>query len=63
MCSSDLAQGLKKQVIAEWVEDAEALEILVEMGTEYGQGYLFQKPGLLENRLPGEAAAPTSGAL
>ncbi len=60
---NDVAQGLKKQVIAEWVEDAEALEILVKMGTEYGQGYLFQKPGLLENRLPGEAAAPTSGAL
>ena len=60
---NDVAQGLKKQVIAEWVEDAEALEILVEMGTEYGQGYLFQKPGLLENLLPGQAAALTSGAL
>lgn len=60
---NDVAQGLKKQVIAEWVEDAEALEILVEMGTEYGQGYLFQKPGLLENQLPGQAAALTSGAL
>ena len=45
---SDVAQGLKKQVIAEWVEDATALALLMKMGIQYGQGYLFQRPSLLE---------------
>ncbi len=47
---NDVARGMKKQVIAEWVEETAALDMLVEMGTEYGQGYLFQRPQLLEGR-------------
>ena len=47
---NDVAQGLKKQVIAEWVEDAAALDMLVEMGTQYGQGHFFQKPSPLMSR-------------
>jgi diguanylate cyclase (GGDEF)-like protein/PAS domain S-box-containing protein/excisionase family DNA binding protein len=41
---NDVARGLSKQVVAEWVESPEALKLLVEMGAQYGQGYLFRKP-------------------
>lgn len=44
---NDVAQGLNKQVIAEWVEEAEVRDLLIQMGTHYGQGFLFQKPQLL----------------
>ncbi|MGZ8265080.1 MAG: putative bifunctional diguanylate cyclase/phosphodiesterase [Burkholderiales bacterium] len=41
---NDVARGLSKQVVAEWVEAPEVLKLLVEMGAQYGQGYLFRKP-------------------
>jgi diguanylate cyclase (GGDEF)-like protein/PAS domain S-box-containing protein/excisionase family DNA binding protein len=41
---NDVARELKKQVIAEWVETAEVARILDGMGTQFGQGYLFQRP-------------------
>ena len=40
----DVARGMNKQVIAEWVETPEVLQVLQEMKAEYGQGYLFQRP-------------------
>jgi diguanylate cyclase (GGDEF)-like protein/PAS domain S-box-containing protein len=40
----DVARGLSKQVIAEWVEKPEVLRILLEMGAQYGQGNLFRPP-------------------
>ena len=40
----DVARGLNKQVVAEWVEDQSVMDILVEMGVQYGQGYLFARP-------------------
>jgi diguanylate cyclase (GGDEF)-like protein/PAS domain S-box-containing protein len=43
----DVARGLKKQVIAEWVEDREVMKVLTEIGAEYGQGYLFHRPSPL----------------
>jgi len=43
----DVAHGLNKQVIAEWVEDREVMNVLTEMGTQYGQGYLFHRPAPL----------------
>lgn len=39
-----LAHALHLKVIAEGIETAEQLEMLHEMGCEYGQGYLFSKP-------------------
>jgi EAL domain-containing protein (putative c-di-GMP-specific phosphodiesterase class I) len=39
---------MQKQVIAEWVETPEVLKLLQEMGAQFGQGYLFQKPTLLD---------------
>jgi diguanylate cyclase (GGDEF)-like protein/PAS domain S-box-containing protein len=40
----DVARGLDKQVIAEWVENQEVLKILIEMGVQYGQGFVFGHP-------------------
>lgn len=59
---TDVAQGMNKQVIAERVEDSATLDLLKQMGTEFGQGYLFHKPGPLENLFPIEAPALTSKA-
>jgi EAL domain-containing protein (putative c-di-GMP-specific phosphodiesterase class I) len=56
----DVAQGLNKQVIAEWVEDREVMKILTEMGTVYGQGYLFHRPAPLWEEVP-ERIALSSG--
>lgn len=53
---ADIAQGLKKQVIAEWVETPEVLKILLSMGAQFGQGYLFQRPQPLDRQA--EFAAP-----
>lgn len=46
---NDVARGLSKQVIAEGVETTQAMNILIEMGTQYGQGYLFRSPYPLES--------------
>lgn len=48
---NDVARGLSKQVVAEWVESPAALKLLVEMGVQYGQGYMFRKPIPLEDTL------------
>lgn len=40
----EVARGLSKQVIAEWVEDPRVATLLIEMGAQYGQGFLFQQP-------------------
>jgi diguanylate cyclase (GGDEF)-like protein/PAS domain S-box-containing protein len=44
---SDIAKGLNKQVIAEWVETDSVRQTLLNMGTEYGQGFLFGQPSPL----------------
>ena len=41
---NDVARGLSKQVIAEGVETKQALDILLQMGAQYGQGYFFRSP-------------------
>jgi diguanylate cyclase (GGDEF)-like protein/PAS domain S-box-containing protein/excisionase family DNA binding protein len=55
---NDVAQGLNKQVIAEWVETPEVLKILVAMGAQFGQGYLFRRPLPLEEAVPSTLRAP-----
>jgi diguanylate cyclase (GGDEF)-like protein/PAS domain S-box-containing protein/excisionase family DNA binding protein len=45
---NDVARGLSKQVIAEGVETPQALDILLQMGTQYGQGFLFRSPYPME---------------
>jgi EAL domain-containing protein (putative c-di-GMP-specific phosphodiesterase class I) len=58
---ADVARGLDKQVIAESVESPEVLNLLLGMGTQFGQGYLFQRPLLLGER-PAAAAADARSA-
>jgi EAL domain-containing protein (putative c-di-GMP-specific phosphodiesterase class I) len=53
---NDVAHGLDKQVIAEWVETPEALNLLLGMGTHFGQGHLFQMPIPLEGGVEAPAA-------
>ena len=48
---NDVARGLSKQVVAEWVESPEVLKLLIEMGAQFGQGYLFQRPIPLEDTI------------
>ena len=43
----DVARGLGKQTIAEFVEDEETLRILRELGVDYAQGYYIGRPGEL----------------
>jgi EAL domain-containing protein (putative c-di-GMP-specific phosphodiesterase class I) len=58
---NDVARGLDKQVIAEWVESPEVLNLLLGMGTQFGQGYLFQRPVPLGER-PATPAADSRSA-
>jgi len=41
---NDVAQGLGKKTIAEFVENAESLKMLKELGVDYAQGYYIGKP-------------------
>ncbi len=54
---NDVAHGLDKQVIAEWVETPEVLNLLLGMGTQFGQGYLFHHPMPLEQAAVGQIPA------
>ena len=47
----DLAHGLGKQTIAEFVEDEETLQLLTELGVDHAQGYHIGKPAPLTPRL------------
>jgi EAL domain-containing protein (putative c-di-GMP-specific phosphodiesterase class I) len=59
---NDVAHGLGKQVIAEWVETPEALNLLLGMGTHFGQGYLFQRPIPLEQEVVTQLTRSASAA-
>lgn len=41
---SDLAEAADFKLIAEGIETAEEMEVLVELGVHYGQGYYFARP-------------------
>ena len=43
----ELAHGLGKHTIAEFVEDAQTLELLAELGVDYAQGYHIGRPAPL----------------
>ncbi|MBI3939157.1 MAG: EAL domain-containing protein [Betaproteobacteria bacterium] len=59
---NDVARGLSKQVIAEWVETPDVLKLLIEMGVQYGQGFLFQQPFPLEVEAAPATHSPRSTA-
>jgi diguanylate cyclase (GGDEF)-like protein/PAS domain S-box-containing protein len=51
----DIARGLGKRTIAEFVEDAETLELLRGMGVDFAQGFYVAKPAplpLVQTPLP-----------
>jgi diguanylate cyclase (GGDEF)-like protein len=52
-----VAHALDKKVIAEWVENQSAAEILQQIGAEYGQGYRWGKPSSSAITGPTVAAA------
>ena len=51
-----VGRKLNKQVIAEWVEDRAVMKILTDMGTLYGQGFLFHRPTPLFEHGPDKLA-------
>jgi len=54
---TEIAHFMNKQVIAEYVVDAETAQALACMGVDYGQGYYFGKPAPLNPILEGLARA------
>ncbi|MCU7853532.1 MAG: DUF1631 family protein [Candidatus Thiodiazotropha sp. (ex Monitilora ramsayi)] len=56
---TEIAHFMDKQVIAEFVSDAETAEALAAIGVDYGQGYHFAKPRLLSDILD-EITSPQS---
>jgi len=40
----DIAHGLNKKTVAEYVEDEDSLKLLVALGVDYVQGFYFQTP-------------------
>jgi len=48
---SQVGHTMNLKVIAEYVENAEIVEILQEMGVDYGQGYHISKPKPLTDML------------
>ena len=47
----DIARGLGKKTIAEYVGDEETVELLRELGVDYAQGFHIGRPGPLAARL------------
>ncbi|SET61406.1 diguanylate cyclase/phosphodiesterase [Marinobacter segnicrescens] len=44
----EMAHYLNREVIATHIESRESLDMLRKLGVDYGQGYVIEKPGLLE---------------
>lgn len=44
-----MARSLELEVVAEGVEDEETAALLLDLGCDYGQGYLFARPGTTED--------------
>jgi diguanylate cyclase (GGDEF)-like protein len=47
-----LANTMNMEVLAEGIETTEQLQLLQEMGSQYGQGFLFSQPTTAENLTP-----------
>ena len=45
----DLAHGMGFKVVAEGIENQDTLSVLMDMGCDYGQGFLYAKPMYLED--------------
>jgi EAL domain-containing protein (putative c-di-GMP-specific phosphodiesterase class I) len=49
-----VAHALGKEVIAEGVENKAVIEVLQELGVEYGQGYIWGAPSIEILQEPGK---------
>lgn len=59
---TDIAHGMGKRVIAEFVEDGEILRVLAELGVDFAQGYHFGRPMPL-SECKGVLSAPVGRTL
>ena len=59
---TDIARGLSRQIIAPCVESQEVLASLIELGTEYAQGFLFERPTPLDGAGDQQSSAQTPNA-
>jgi diguanylate cyclase (GGDEF)-like protein/PAS domain S-box-containing protein len=58
-----IAKGLGYKVVAEWIETPEVAAMLVELGVDYGQGFLLHRPEPLDDivaRQPESRSGPQS---
>lgn len=55
----DIARGLGTQTVAEFVGDDQTVELLRELGVDYGQGYHLGRPAAVHELLP---QLPASGS-
>jgi len=53
-----IARGMGKQTIAEFVTDQETLEVLTRLGVDYGQGFRIGHPAPLQLHLDSPPARP-----
>ncbi len=61
----DIARGLGKRTIAEFVGDDETLELLRQLGADYAQGFHVGRPGpidVTEMARSGAAASQSAAA-
>ncbi|MDX1451958.1 MAG: EAL domain-containing protein [Oleiphilaceae bacterium] len=59
---NDIGQTLGKRIVAEFVEDEEALAHLQDMGVQYAQGFHLHRPESFEKLLKNKRNAPGQGA-
>ncbi len=45
---TDIGHFMGKKIIAECIEDNACLDMLRDLGVDYGQGYAIQRPQLLD---------------
>ena len=53
-----IAQGMGTQTVAEFVGDSQTLELLRQLGVDYGQGFYLGRPATVEQMLPPLPTAP-----
>ncbi|MGO9960101.1 MAG: EAL domain-containing protein, partial [Solirubrobacteraceae bacterium] len=53
-----IARGMGKRTIAEFVGNQETVEVLTRLGVDYGQGYFLGHPEPLAKHLAGLARSP-----
>jgi EAL domain-containing protein (putative c-di-GMP-specific phosphodiesterase class I) len=59
----DLARGLGKRTVAEFVEDEQSLALLTDLGVDFAQGYHIGRPAPLSDQPAAGALRPHASAL